>query len=121
MEQLPQDVCLAGAVLYRCLQYHFSRDYLKMPQRFFNRSLLLQRAFRHPIVLRLRLVIALAFYDSMLRFHLGNVQAGDLQAGMFEDIRLDFLIRCLGLCSGHIQLRHIQINVDMWGRPVFGQ
>ena len=29
-----------------------------------------------------------------------------MQAGVFEDIVLDFLIRCLGLCSGYIQLRH---------------
>ena len=92
-----------------------------MPQRLLNGLLLLRRAFWHRVSFSLGLVIALALYDSMLRFYLGNVQAGDLQAGMFEDIRLDFLIRCLGLCSGHIQLRHVQINVDMWGRSDFGQ
>ena len=92
-----------------------------MPQCLLNGLLLLRRAFWHPIPFGLGFVVALPFNDAMLRLYLGDVQAGDLQAGMFEDIRLDFLIRCLGLCSGHIQLRHIQINVDMWGRPVFGQ
>ena len=86
-----------------------------MSQRLLNGLLLLRRAFRHTVSLRLRLVVARSLNDPMLCLHLGNVQAGDLQAGMLEDIRLDFLIRCLGLCSGYIQLRHIQISVDMWG------
>ena len=86
-----------------------------MPQRLLNGFLLFRRTFRHTIALRLRLVIAVPFDDPMFCLHLGNVQAGDLQAGMLEDISLDFLLRCLGLCSGYIQLRHIQINGDMWG------
>ena len=82
---------------------------------------LLRRALGLLGILRLRLVIVLALNDAVLLLHLCDIERADLQAIMFQNIRLDFLIGCLFLRSSQIQLVHLHFDLDMFLTLKFGQ
>lgn len=73
------------------------------------------------IAYRLWLVVAIPLNNAMFCFHLGNVQMRNFQPRMLKHIGFNFLIGSLGFRFRHIQLCHIQINVDMYGGLDFGQ
>ena len=87
-----------------------------MPQRLLDRSLLLWRAFRYPIALTFRLVIALPFNDAMLRFHLGNVEGRNVQSRVLKDVILDLLIGGVVQQTGGVQAFQRELDTDGFAR-----
>ena len=92
-----------------------------MPQRLQDRLFLLRRALGLLGILRFCLVVILPLNDAALLLYLRDVQAADLQAGMLQHIRLDFLIGSLALRHSQIQIIQIQLHFDMLLGVKFGQ
>ena len=87
-----------------------------MPQRLLNGSLLLWRAFRYPIALTFRLVIALPFDDPVLRLHLSDVQVRNVQTGVLKDVVLDLLIGRVIQQAGGVQAFQGELDTDRFAR-----
>lgn len=57
-------------------------------------------------------IVVLADFQTALALYLGDIQAGNFQTVVFQDIFLDFRVGCLGLGGGNIQL--VQLQVDLY-------
>ena len=68
-----------------------------------------------------RLIVVLTLDNSALLLYLCDIKTTDLQTGMLQNIRLDFLIGCLFLRRGQIQLVHLHFDLDMFLALKFGQ
>ncbi len=92
-----------------------------MPQRLLNGPFLLWRAFRHLPALCFRLVVAIPFDDPVLRFHLGDVQVRNVQAGVVKDVVLDLLIGSLALGGRYVHVIQVDTDADIVVRALLGQ
>ena len=92
-----------------------------MLQHLHNRRFLLRRTLRHFGIFLLRQVIVLPHIQPALPFDLGDIQAGHLQAVLFQHIGFDLIIGGFTLRRCQIQLIQIQLHLDMLLGIEFGQ
>ena len=92
-----------------------------MLQCFRNGFFLIRRALRLFSILGLGLVVIHPLNNAVFLLYLCDIKTTDLQTGMLQNIRLDFLIGCLFLRSGQIQLVHLHFDLDMFLALKFGQ
>ena len=93
----------------------------KVTQCLRNCLFLLRWALWLPGILGFRFIVVLTLNDAVFLLHLCDIEVADLQSGMLQNIRLDFLIGCLFLRSGQIQLVHLHFDLDMFLALKFGQ
>ena len=67
-----------------------------------NGSFLIWWTLWLPDILGFRFIVVLTLNDAVFLLHLCDIEVADFQSGMFQNIRLDFLIGCLFLRSGQI-------------------
>lgn len=84
-----------------------------MFQYLLNRIFFLNRTLRLFCILGLRFVVILSLNDTAFLFHLSDIQAADLESGMFQHILLDFTIGDFLLRIGEIKLVQVDIYLDM--------
>ena len=86
-----------------------------------DRLFLLRWALELFGILRLRFIVVLTLNDAVFLLHLCDIEVADFQSGMFQNIRLDFLVGCLTLRRSQIQLVHLHFDLDMFLALKFGQ
>lgn len=72
-------------------------------------------------IFRFRLIVILTLDDTAFLLHLSNIQAADLQTGIFQHIILNLLIGSFLLRIGQIHLVHLHFDFNMLSRFQFGQ
>ena len=64
-------------------------------------------------ILRLRQIVVLSNFQSALSLNLRDIQAGNLQTGMLQNIRLDLGIGCAILKLRHIHIFQRELNPNV--------